>query len=169
MLILSFRISVQESIIRLFTLDLSNEKKYLHLLFPTNTFELNLLNHLLDNSKQQKQNSSSLIKLTRKIFKSNTVENLSKTIETFLQALVKHDDREKILVPLLQQHDEILRLVEHHRPNWIKFAIIFILLGIETIKQQENNEYIQLSVILIFKLLKKLSNEVDLIFKREID
>jgi hypothetical protein len=160
-----FRISVQESIIRLFTLDLSNEKKYLHLFFPTSLSELNLLNKFLENSKQQKQNSSSLLKLTKKIFKSATMENISMTIETFLQALVEHDDRENILLPLLQQHDEISRLVEHYRPNWIKFSIIYILLGIEIIKQQNNHEFIQLSVIMIFKLLKKLSNEVNLMIK----
>lgn len=144
-------------------MDLTNETNYLHLLFPTNLTELNLLNNLLENSKQQKQNSSSLLKLTKKVFKSATIENLSTTIETFLQSLVEHDDKEKILLPLLQQHDEILRLVEHHRPNWIKFAIIYILLGIQTIKQQNNNnnnEFIQLSTLMIFKLLKKLLKEV---------
>jgi hypothetical protein len=88
------------------------------------------------------------------------MENISMTIETFIQALVEHDDRENVLLPLLQQHDEILRLVEHYRPNWIKFAIIYILLGIQIIKQQNNNEFIQLSIIMIFKLLKQLSNEV---------
>ncbi len=93
------------------------------------------------------------------------MENISMTIETFLQALVEHDDRENILLPLLQQHDEISRLVEHYRPNWIKFSIIYILLGIEIIKQQNNHEFIQLSVIMIFKLLKKLSNEVNLMIK----
>jgi hypothetical protein len=81
-------------------------------------------------------------------------------METFIQSLTSYDDREKILLPLLQQHDEILRLVEHHRPNWIKFAIIFILLGIQIIKKQVNNEDIQLSTLMMFKLLKKLSQEV---------
>lgn len=157
-----FRISVQQSVIRLLTMDLTNEIKYLHLLFPTTLSELNLLNSLLENYKQQKNISSSLLKLTKKVFKSATIENLSTTIERFLQGLVEHDDRENILLPLLQQHDEILRLVEHHRPNWIKFAIIYILLGIQTIKQQNNNEYIQLSTLMIFKLLKKLSKEVGL-------
>jgi hypothetical protein len=156
-----FRISVQESIVRLFTLDLSDEKKYLHLLFPTNLSELNLFNKLLENYKQKKQNPSSLLKLTKKIFKSTTMENISTTIETFLQALVEHDDRENVLLPLLQQHDEILRLVEHYRPNWIKFAIIYVLLGIQTINKQVNNEFVQLSVIMVFKLLKKLLNEVN--------
>ena len=89
------------------------------------------------------------------------MENISTTIETFLQALVEHDDRENVLLPLLQQHDEILRLVEHYRPNWIKFAIIYVLLGIQTINKQVNNEFVQLSVIMVFKLLKKLLNEVN--------
>jgi hypothetical protein len=155
-----FRLPVQQSIIRLLTLDLTNENKYLHLLFPTTLSELNLLNNLLENYKQQKQTSSSLLKLTKKIFKSTTIDNLSATLETFIQSLTNHDDRENILLPFLQQHDEILRLVEHHRPNWIKFSIIFILLGIQTIKQQDNNEYIQLSTLMVFKLLKNLSKEV---------
>jgi hypothetical protein len=141
-------------------MDLTNEHKYLHLLFPTTLSELNLLNNLLENYKQQKNISSPLLKLTKKIFKSITIENLSTTIEIFIQSLVNYDDQENILVPLLQQHDEVLRLVEHHRPNWIKFSIIYILLGIQTIKQKDNNEYIQLSAIMIFKLLKKLSKEV---------
>ena len=158
---LSFRAPVQESIVHLFTLDLSDEKKYLHLLFPTNLSELNLFNKLLENYKQKKQNPSSLLKLTKKIFKSTTVENISTTIETFLQALVEHDDRENVLLPLLQQHDEILRLVEDYRPNWIKFAIIYVLLGIQIINKQVNNEFVQLSVIMVFKLLKKLLNEVN--------
>lgn len=158
--------SVQQSIVRLLTLDLTNEKKYLHLLFPSTLSELNLLNYFLENSKQNKQNSSPLLKLTKKIFKSTTIETLSSTMSTFLHALVEHDEHEKILLPLLQQHDEILRLVEHHRPNWIKFAIIFILIGIETIKQHDNQEYTQLSVIMVFKLLKILANEVSFTGRR---
>ena len=153
---------MQQSIVRLLTFDLSNEKKYLHLLFPSTIAELNRLNHFLENSKQNKQNSSPLLKLTKKIFKSTTIENLSTTMTTFLHALVEHNEPEKVLFPLLQQHDEILRLVEHHRPNWIKFAIIFIQLGIEIIKQQQNEEFVQLSVIMVFKLLKRLANEVNL-------
>jgi hypothetical protein len=141
-------------------MDLTNEHKYLHLLFPTTLSELNLLNNLLENYKQQKNISSPLLKLTKKIFKSITIENLSTTIEIFIQSLTNCDDQENILLPLLQQHDEVLRLVEHHRPNWIKFSIIYILLGIQTITQKNNNEYIQLSTIMIFKLLKKLSKEV---------
>jgi len=155
-----FRLPVQQSIIRLLTLDLTNENKYLHLLFPTTLSELNLLNNLLENYKQQKQSLSPLLKLTKKIFKSTTIDTLSNTIDTFIQSLIINDDRANILLPLLQQHDEILRLVEHHRPNWIKFSIIFILLGIQTIKQQDNNEYIQLSTLMVFKLLKNLSKEV---------
>jgi hypothetical protein len=81
----------------------------------------------LENYKQQKQSLSPLLKLTKKIFKSTTIDTLSSTID---------------------------------RPNWIKFSIIYILLGIETIKQQDNNEYIELATVMIFKLLKKLSKEV---------
>jgi len=141
-------------------MDLTNENKYLHLLFPTTLSELNLLNNLLENYKQQKTISSPLLKLTKKNFKSTTIENLSTSIEIFIQSLTNHDDQENILLPLLKQHDEVLRLVEHHRPNWIKFSIIYILLGIQTIQQKDNNEYIQLSTLMIFKLLKKLSKEV---------
>ncbi len=114
----------------------------------------------MENYKQQKQSLSPLLKLTKKIFKSTTIETLSSTIDTFIQSLTSNDDRKNTLLPLLQQHDEILRLVEHHRPNSIKFSIIYILLGIETIKQQDNNEYIELATVMIFKLLKKLSKEV---------
>lgn len=152
---------MQESIVRLLTFDLSNENKFLHLLFPSTISELNRLNHFLENSKQNKQNTSPLLKLTKKIFKSTNIENLSSTMTTFLQALVEHNEPEKVLFPFLQQHDEILRLVEQHRPNWIKFAVIFILLGIEIIKQQQNEQFIQLSVIMVFKLLKRLANEVN--------
>ncbi len=81
----------------------------------------------MENYKQQKQSLSPLLKLTKKIFKSTTIDTLSSTID---------------------------------RPNWIKFSIIYILLGIETIKQQDNNEYIELATVMIFKLLKKLSKEV---------
>ena len=164
----NFRLSVQQSIIRLLTMDLNNENKYFHLLFPSTLSEINLLNNLLENYKQQKQISSSsssspLLKLTKKIFKSITIENLSTTIEIFIQSIINHEQKEYILIPLLQQHDEILRLVDDHRPNWIKFSIIYILLGIQTIKQLDNNEYIQLSTLMIFKLLKKLSQEVSYI------
>ncbi|CAF3430204.1 unnamed protein product [Rotaria sp. Silwood1] len=152
--------SVQQSIVRLLALDSTSETKYLHLLFPTTSSELNLLNNLLENYKRQKQTSSPLLKLTKKTFKSTTIDNLLTTIDRFIQSITTNDDHQNILLPLLQQYDEILRLVEHYRPNWIKFSIIYILLGIETIKQQTNNEYIELSTIIVFKLLKKLSQEI---------
>lgn len=101
-----------------------------------------------------------MIKLTKKIFKSATVETLSTTIDRFISAIGTNDDQADILLPLLQQSDEILRLVEHYRPNWIKFAIIYVLLGVETIKNHSDNEYNELATISIFKLLKNLSNEV---------
>ncbi|CAF0784428.1 unnamed protein product [Adineta steineri] len=151
---------VQQSIVRLLSHDSISENKYLHLLFPTTSSELSLLNHLLDNSKQHKQSLSSLLKLTKKVFKSTTIKTLSSTLDTFIQSITTNDDQKNVLLPLLQQHDEILRLVEHHRPNWIKFSIIYILLGIETVKQQNNNEYVELAIIMIFKLLKKLSKEI---------
>jgi hypothetical protein len=116
----------------------------------------------LENHKQQKHSFSPLLKLTKKTFKSTTMNNLSTTIDTFIHSLTTNEDQINILLPLLQQHDEILRLVEHYRPNWIKFSIIYILLGIETIQQKDhNNEYIELSTLMIFKLLKKLSKEVN--------
>ena len=122
---------------------------------------MDLLNNLLENHKQHKQSLTPLLKLTKKTFKSTTIDNLSTTMETFIQSLTTNDDKLNILVPLLQQHDEILRLVEHYRPNWIKFSIIYILLGIETINQKDNqNEYIELSTLMVLKLLKKLSKEV---------
>jgi hypothetical protein len=114
----------------------------------------------LDNYKQQNQSLSPLLKLTKKVFKSTTINSLSTTIDTFIQLLITNNDQANILLPLLRQHDEILRLVEHHRPNWVKFAIIYVLLGIETIKQQENKEYIELAIVIVFKLLKNLSKEV---------
>ena len=82
-----FRVSIQQSIIRFLTLDLTNENKYLHLLFPTTTSELNLLNNLLENSKQQNQSLSPLIKLTKKIFKSATINTLSTTIVILIQSI----------------------------------------------------------------------------------
>ena len=140
--------------------DLTNENKYLYLLFPTTSLELNLLNDLLETYKQQKHISSPLLKLTRKIFKSATIETLSTRIHQFILSMTVNDDQKQILLLVLRQCDEILRLVEHHRPNWIKFSIIYILLGIETIKQQNNNESIVLIVTMILKLLKNLSKEV---------
>ncbi|CAF2088985.1 unnamed protein product [Rotaria magnacalcarata] len=151
--------SVQQSIVRLLTLDPSSENKYLHLLFPTTSSELNLLNNLLENYKQ-KQTSSPLLKLAKKNFKSTTVDSLSTAIARFIQSIPISDDQSNILLPLLRQSDEILRLVEHFRPNWVKFAIIYVLLGIETIKQHANNEYNQLATIIVFKLLKSLSKEI---------
>ena len=64
------------------------------------------------------------------------------------------------LLPLLKEHEEIFRLVEHYRPHWIKFAVIYVLLGIETLRQPSNTEYTELSTTMIFHLLKKLSKEV---------
>ena len=72
-----FRLSVQQSIIRLLSLDSTHENQYLHLLFPTTPAELNLLNTLLENHKEQKHTLSPLLKLTKKTFKSTTMDNLS--------------------------------------------------------------------------------------------
>ncbi|CAF1260717.1 unnamed protein product [Adineta ricciae] len=154
--------AVQQSIVRLLSIDSTSENKYLHLLFPTTPSELNLLNNLLDSYKQHKHSLSPLLKLTKKVFKSATMETLSSTIETFIQSLTNTSERKDVLLPLLQEHDEVLRLVEHNRPNWIKFAIIYTLLGVETIKQQDVNEYIELATVMIFKLLKKLAKEITL-------
>lgn len=147
-------LSVQQSIVQSLSFDLSNESKYIHLLFPSNQSELNLLEHFLDNSKQHKTNP--LIKLTKKIYKSTTIDNLLSSIENFLQAIAKQNDGEKISTILFQHHDEILRLVEFNRPNWIKFALIYILLGIQTIQGDDS----QLAIIMVLNLLKRLNQEV---------
>lgn len=103
---------------------------------------------------------SPLLKLAKKVFKSVTVDALPTTIERFIQSITNNDDQENTLLPLFRQCDEILRLVEHYRPNWIKFAIIYVLLGIEAIQKHKNNEYTELGTIMIFKLIKQLSKEV---------
>lgn len=151
---------MQQSIVRLLSVDSTNESKYLHLLFPTTSSELTLLNNLLDNYKKQNHALSPLLKVVKKTFKSANIGALSTTIETFVQALTQSSERQEVLLPLLQQHDEVLRLVEHNRPSWIKFAVIYILLGVDTIKQQNVEEYVELATVMIFKLLKKLSKEV---------
>lgn len=161
-----FRSSVQQSIVRLLVLDTKNEMKYHHLLFPSNSSELNLLNHLLDNFKQQQPSVTPLLKLTKKIFKSATVDSLPTVLNTFIQSISSNDDRAHILLPLLEQHEETLRLVEHNRPSWIKFCIIYILLGVKTIQRQENGEYIEVATSMMFKLLKKLSKEVSVSIRK---
>ena len=146
--------SIQQSIVRYMSRHSTNEQHFVHLLFPSNASELQLLTHLLDTHKSS---LTPLMKLAKKTFKNQQGEVSSGAMENFLQSISDHDDRTKMLRPIFDQKDEILRLMESSRPNWIKFAVIYILLGIEALKHQEWTEF---AVRMIFKLLQKLSKEV---------
>jgi hypothetical protein len=141
-------------------MDSTNENRYFHLLFPSNTSELKLLHHLLNNYKQQQHVMTPLLKLTKQTFRSTSRDSLSTDLELFIQSIGRHNDRTNVLLFVIEQHDDILRLVEHHRTHWIKFAIIFILLGIEIIQHRDKNDDIELTINMIFKLLMGLSKEV---------
>ena len=107
-----------------------------------------------------------MLKVAKRTFKVTTAitpSSLSASMEAFIQSLATSDDRMHTLLPLLKEHEEIFRLVEHYRPHWIKFAVIYVLLGIETLRQPSNTEYTELTTTMIFHLLKKLSKEVSFI------
>ena len=150
-----FRSKVQKSIVRFLSLDVKNETRYFHLLFPSNSFEIQLLNDLLENFKEKK---TALLKLSKKIFKSISSESLASSLSSLIESINNNDEyQSESIVGLLEQHEEILRRVEQNRANSLKFTVIYILLAIGMISQGKNVEF---GMKLIWNLLKKLSKDV---------
>jgi hypothetical protein len=151
--------NVQQTIVRYMTRNSSDDRRFVHLLFPSNSSEIQLLQHLLD---AQKSSLTPLMKLAKKYFKNVQQETFVESFDKFLRSIDDHDDRTSIFRSIFDQQEEIFRLMDSSRPNWIKFAVIFILLGLEAMKISELTEF---SVRMILKLLQKLSKEVSRTFR----
>ncbi|CAF0748543.1 unnamed protein product [Didymodactylos carnosus] len=146
--------------------------QFFHLFFPTTQSQFKLLKTVLDKLKKTEDNQPSVLNIIEKCFKHvKSVKDLNNEFYTsFIDTLAKSE----FVFKIIEQHDNILRVVDNNRKNKIKYHVIYISLAIEAIRthlkehQTLNMKHIELASVTTFKLLKKLHEEVTVTDERNI-